>query len=137
MKEMRKLLSIALIIAATFAVGLAQEQGVSPQGANDNTPNMGKAPTQPNGIGRADARIFDETGQPVRNAYVKVESTRTDGFFCETWNYTNDRGVAVLPPIHMGNLKMIIKAKGFQTQKLNVPASSLNEPVRVTLVRKK
>ncbi len=136
---MRKLLSIALIIAATFAVGLAQEQqGVSPQGASDSSiPNMGKAPTQPDGIGRADARIFDESGQPVRNAYVKVESTRTDGFFCETWNYTNDRGVAVLPPIHMGTLKMIIKAKGFQTQKLNVAANSLSEPVRVTLVRKK
>ena len=59
---MRKLLSIALIIAATFAVGLAQEQGVSPQGANDSSiPNMGKAPTQPDGIGRADARIFDES----------------------------------------------------------------------------
>jgi hypothetical protein len=29
-----------------------------------------------------------------------------------------------------------IKAKGYKTQEIEVPASSLNEPVRVTLVRK-
>ncbi len=45
--------------------------------------------------------------------------------------------MAVLPPIHMGTLKLKVKAKGFKTMEIEVPASSLNEPVRVTLVRKK
>jgi len=36
----------------------------------------------------------------------------------------------------MGNLKFKVKAKGYRTQEIEVPASSLNEPVRVTMVRK-
>jgi hypothetical protein len=32
---------------------------------------------------------------------------------------------------------LIVKAKGYETLKLNVPAANLNEPLRVTLVRKK
>jgi hypothetical protein len=36
----------------------------------------------------------------------------------------------------MGKLKLVVKAKGYQTQKLEVDASALSEPVRVTLARK-
>ena len=132
---MRKLFITALIIVASFGMAMAQEDSSSK--ISEEIPNMGKAPTQPNGIGRLDLRIMDEAGNPVGNAFAKLESRRTDGFFCESWNSTNARGVAVLPPIHMGNLTLIIKAKGFQTQKIEVPASSLNEPVKITMVRKK
>ena len=129
---MRKLFLATLVIAAAFSVVAAQQ----PTNSND-IPNIGKAPTQPNGIGRLDARVFDEAGNPVSGAHLKLESERTDGYFCESWNYSDGRGVSVLPPLHMGNLKLIVKAKGYATQKINVPADSLNEPVRVTLVKKK
>ena len=131
---MRKLFITALIIVASFGMALAQENGAS---QTTEIPNMGKAPTQPNGIGRLDLRVFDEAGNPLGKAFAKLESNRSDGFFCESWNTTNDKGVAVLPPIHMGTLTLTIKAKGFQTQKIEVPASSLNEPVKITMVRKK
>jgi hypothetical protein len=36
----------------------------------------------------------------------------------------------------MGTLKVIIKLKGYQTIKMDVPADSLSEPVRVTLHKK-
>ena len=127
---MRKLFLATLVIAAAFSVAAAQQ----PTNSSD-IPNMGKAPTQPNGIGRLDARVFDEAGNPVRGASLKLESERTDGYFCESWNSSDERGVSVLPPLHMGNLKLIVKAKGYETLKLNVPTDSLNEPVRVTLVK--
>ena len=97
---------------------------------------MGAAPKEANGIGRLDLRVVDQDGNPVQNAHGKLESTRTDGYYCESWNDTDERGVAVLPPIHMGTLKLIVKAKGFKKMEIEVPASSLSEPVRVTMVRK-
>lgn len=131
---MRKLILVALITIATCGAGLAQQVNMSQN--TDGIPNMGRAPDAPNGIGRADVRVFDQNGQPVKGAFVKLESTRTDGFFCESWNTTDDKGVAVLPPIHMGSIRLIVKTKGFQTQKITVPTSSLSDPVRVTLVHK-
>ena len=129
---MSKFLISLFLIAATFSVGLAQDQSQN----DSNPPSRGLAPKVENGIGRADVRIVDENGNPVKDAYVKLESTRTDGFFCESWDNTNQHGIAVLPPIHMGNLKFKVKAKGYKTQEIEVPASSLNEPIRVTLVRR-
>ena len=132
---MRKLFIASLMIAATFAIGLAQGGGAMQN--PDEPQNTGRAPKEPNGIGRADVRIVDENGNPIRNAVVKLESTRSDGYFCETdWGLTNERGVMVLPPLHMGELKLRVKAKGYRSQELEIPASSLNEPVRVTLHRK-
>ena len=130
---MSKVLSILLVIVATFTIALAQEPGQN----QSDPPSRGVAPKVANGIGRADVRVFDESGNPIRNAYVKLESTRTDGFFCESWGDTDERGTIALPPLHMGTLKLKIKAKGFKTQELEVPAESLSEPVRVTLVKKK
>ena len=132
---MRKLFIASLMIAATFAIGMAQGGGAVQN--SDEPQNMGRAPKEPNGIGRADVRIVDENGNPIRNAVVKLESTRSDGYFCETdWGLTNERGVMVLPPLHMGELKLRVKAKGYRSQELEIPASSLSEPVRVTLHRK-
>ena len=129
---MSKFLASVVLVAAIFTVGLAQDQSQNP----NDPPSKGVAPKTENGIGRADVRIVDENGNPVKDAHVKLESNRTDGYFCESWDNTNEQGITVLPPIHMGNLKLIVKAKGFKKMELNVPASSLDEPVRVTLVRK-
>jgi hypothetical protein len=129
---MSKVLLVIFIIVASFSIALAQE----PTQNNDTSPSHGIAPKVPNGVGRADVRVFDEKGNPIRNAYVKLESTRTDGFFCESWGDTDDNGVIALPPIHMGSLKLKVKAKGFRQQELEVPAESLGDPVRVTLKKK-
>jgi hypothetical protein len=129
---MSKFLAALAIAAATFSIALAQGPSQDP----NNLPNMGVAPKVVDGIGRLDLRVVDENGNPIRNAYVKLESMRTDGYFCESWNDTDERGVAVLPPIHMGSLKLHVKAKGYNKVKMDVPASSLSEPVRVTLHKK-
>lgn len=129
---MSKFLTALVLIAATFSVGLAQDQSQNP----NDPPSKGMAPKAENGIGRADVRIVDENGNPVKDALVKLESNRSDGFFCESWDNTNDQGITVLPPIHMGTLKFIVKAKGFKKTEINVPASSLDQPVRITLVKK-
>jgi len=125
---MSKVLSIVFVIFAAMAIASAQ--------APNDPPNTGMAPKVINGIGRADVRVRDEQGNPIKNAYVKLESRRTDGFFCESWNDTDERGLAGLLPIHMGSLKLKIKAKGYQSVELEVPADQLGEPVRVTLKKK-
>jgi hypothetical protein len=129
---MSKVLSALLIIAATFMVVLSQE----PSRTTYEPPSQGIAPKIVNGVGRADVRVFDESGNPIRNAYVKLESTRSDGFFCESWNNTDEHGLAGLPPLHMGSLKLKVKAKGYRTQELEVLAADLGNPVRVTLKKK-
>ena len=129
---MAKVLSVLFIIVASFSVALSQE----PLRNNDTLASLGIAPKVPNGIGRADVRVFDEKGNPIRNAYVKLESTRSDGFFCESWGDTNDRGMIALLPIHMGSLKLKVKAKGYRPQELDVPTSDLGDPVRLTLKKK-
>ena len=127
---MSKLLSISFIILSVFAVALAQEPN------REDPPSTGVAPKVINGVGRADVRVRDEQGNPIKDAYVKLESTRTDGFFCESWNNTDEHGLAALPPLHMGNLKLKIIAKGYQAQELEIPFEQLGEPVRVTLKKK-
>ena len=127
---MSKVLSVSFIVLAAFTVAFSQEPN------RDDPPSTGIAPKVINGIGRADVRVRDEKGNPIKDAYVKLESTRTDGYFCESWDNTNDRGITVLPPIHMGSLKLKIKAKGYQSQEIEVPADQLGEPIRVTLKKK-
>src|SRR6266550_8776940 len=129
---MTKVLSLIFIIVASFSIALAQE----PTQNNDTFPSQGRAPKVPDGIGRADVRVFDEKGNPIRNAYVKLESTRTDGFFCESWGETDANGRIALLPIHMGSLRFKVKAKGFRPQELDVPAEELGQPVHVTLKKK-
>jgi hypothetical protein len=132
---MRKFFIAALIVAASFGTGLAQTQeGGSQQGSD--IPNMGRAPKEINGVGRLDLRIVDEDGNPVKGAYAHLESERTDGYFCESWNSSDERGVAVLPPIHMGKLTLKVKAKGYETAKLEIPLDELGQPVRVVLHKK-
>jgi len=129
---MSKVLSVFFIIVAAVSIAAAQERSR----INDSTPSQGIAPKVPNGIGRADVRVYDEKGNPIRNAYVKLESTRSDGFFCESWGETDANGVIALLPIHMGDLKLKVKAKGYRPQEFEVPAQGLGEPVQVTLKKK-
>ncbi|MGZ8845788.1 MAG: carboxypeptidase-like regulatory domain-containing protein [Pyrinomonadaceae bacterium] len=129
---MSKVLAILLLVIATSSFAFAQESTRN----SDDPPSTGVAPKVVNGVGRADVRVRDENGNPIKDAYVKLESTRTDGFFCESWNNTDERGLAGLPPLHMGSLKLKIKAKGYKSVELEIPADQLGEPVRVTLKKK-
>ena len=140
---MRKLIFTFFIAAAMFSTGLSQEQqqlANSPQIMDDAT-NMGRAPSGPNGIGRLDLRVVDESGSPVSGAYATLRSiwvkAREGEQLCESFGATNERGAIALPPIHMGTLKLKVKAKGYRTQEIEVPTSSLAQPVRVTLARKR
>jgi hypothetical protein len=138
---MRKLLIAALIIGATFSLGLAQDQ-TSPTPQQPEIPTeqilkMGRAPNATDGVGRAIVVVKDADGNPVKKAYVHLYSTRSDGFLCESWAWTNQEGVVMLPPLHMGQLKIKIKADGFQKSTTEVAASSLGEPVTITLTAKK
>ena len=127
---MSKVLSAVFIILSAFALVFAQEPN------RDDPPSTGVAPKVVNGVGRADVRVRDEKGNPIKDAYVKLESTRTDGFFCESWNDTDARGIAALPPLHMGNLKLKIKAKGYESQELEIAFDKLGEPIKVILKKK-
>jgi hypothetical protein len=126
---MRKLtLALALCVSLSGA-GAAFAQNAA------NIPNRGHAPTRPDGLGRLDLRVFDSEGRPVRGASAKLTSKRPGGFLCETWNTTDANGVAVLPPLHVGSLKLVVKAPGFRAQTINLAPNALGQPVRVTLAR--
>ena len=132
---MRKLFLASLILVATLGgTALAQEQNGSAQGSN--IPNMGRAPKQPDGVGRLDLRVVDQDGNPVEGVRADLKSKRVGGMLCESWNWTDARGVSVLPPLHMGQLTLKLSAKGFQTQTIQVDAASLDQPVRVVMVKK-
>jgi len=124
---MRRLLIATLLVVSAFGAAAAQ---------NNEVPNMGRAPKQADGIGRLDLRVVDQDGNPVQGVRADLESKRSGGFLCESWNWTDARGVAVLPPLHMGKLTLKLSAKGFQTQKVVVDAASLDQPLRITLVKK-
>jgi hypothetical protein len=126
---MRKLIIASLLVASAFGAASAQ----TGQTSGGEIPNMGRAPKQVDGIGRLDLRVVDENGNPVKGVRADLKSRRGDGFLCESWNWTDARGVAVLPPLHMGNLTLKLSAKGFQTQTVQVSAASLDQPVRVVL----
>jgi hypothetical protein len=129
---MRKFFAAALIAIASLGASLAGQAQVG-----QDIPNMGVAPKVENGIGRADVRVFDEAGNPIPNASVKLESKRSDGYFCETdWGLTNPNGVMVLPPLHMGQVTLRVKANGFKSQNLHITRDSLGSPIRVTLLHK-
>jgi hypothetical protein len=131
---MRKLFLVALIVAATFTIGLAQQTGSSQP---DGIQNMGRAPLGEDGVGRVDARVLDDHGNPIKGAKVELKSKRTGGRLCEAWNWSNALGQAVLPPLHMSQqLKLTIQAPGFVKQTISLDASSLKEPIVIKLVRK-
>jgi hypothetical protein len=131
---MRKLFIAALIVAAAFSFAPAQE-GATAQSL-ENITRLAKAPQQSDGLGRAVILVTDSNGNAIPNAYAKLESVWGGDHFCESWGSTGSLGAIALNPIHMGKLKLMVKAKGYQTQKIEVDASALSEPVRVQLARK-
>ena len=130
---MRKLIFATLLIAATSGAAFAQDGA---QSNNSDIPNMGRAPKQADGVGRLDLRVVDEDGNPVQGVRADLESKRVGGFLCESWNWTDARGVSVLPPLHMGKLTLKLSAKGYETQKLEINAADLDQPVRIVLHKK-
>jgi hypothetical protein len=126
---MRRLLIATLLTVSAFGAASAQT-------GNNDIPNMGRAPKQTDGVGRLDLRVVDENGEPVQGVRADLKSNRSGGFVCESWNWTDAHGVAVLPPLHMGKLTLKLSAKGFQTQTVQIDAASLDQPLRVTLVKK-
>jgi len=132
---MRKTL-LTLCAALALCGSSAMAQNMNQTASPNDAPNMGRAPKEMNGIGRLDLRVLDEAGNPVPNAYATLESRRTDGYFCEAYGATDSRGVFAMPPLHMGELKLIIKAKGFEKATVAVDRDALGEPVTVRLVRK-
>ena len=128
---MRKLILASLLVAATSGAAFAQNGGA--QTGNNDIPNMGRAPKQPDGVGRLDLRVVDENGNPVKGVRADLASHRSGGFLCESWNWTDARGVSVLPPLHMGQLTLKLSAKGYETQKIEINAADLDQPVRVVM----
>jgi hypothetical protein len=131
---MRKLFIAALIGAATFSFAHAQQD--TTQLSLENISRLARAPQSTDGLGRAVVLVTDKDGNPIRNAYAKLESLWGGDHFCESWGSTNGIGAIALNPIHMGKLKLMVKAKGYETQKIEIDASSLSEPVRVQLAHK-
>ncbi|MDQ1610810.1 MAG: Carboxypeptidase regulatory-like domain [Pyrinomonadaceae bacterium] len=121
-------LAAALALSLFGATAVVAQTGAGVQ-------NRGHAPTRPDGLGRLDLRVADADGRPVKGAQAKLTSERPGGFFCETWNSSDANGVAVLPPLHVGKLKLVVKAAGYRTQTIEVAPSALSQPVRVTLAR--
>jgi hypothetical protein len=131
---MRKLFASALIIAAVCLVGIAQDNASS-QSRQEMT-KLARAPQQVDGIGRAVIFVADEGGKPVKGAYATLESIWGGDHYCESFGSTDGDGAIALLPIHMGALRLVVKAKGYQTSKLPVSLNSLSEPLHVTLSRK-
>lgn len=128
---MRKLFLSALIIAAAFSIGMAQDN-VSSQ-SREEIAKFARAPLQVDGIGRAAVFVSDVNGNPVKGAYATLESTWGRDNFCESFGWTNNNGAIALLPIHMGTLKLIVKVRGYETARVDVAARSLSEPISVTL----
>ncbi|MDT5157664.1 MAG: hypothetical protein QOC99_1447 [Acidobacteriota bacterium] len=132
---MRKLIFATILVASAFGAASAQSNA-SQTGAASDIPNMGHAPKQADGVGRLDLRVVDGDGRPVEGVRADLQSHRAGGFLCESWNWTDARGVSVLPPLHMGKLTLKLSAKGYETQKIEVNAADLDQPIRVVLNKK-
>ncbi|HEX6624318.1 MAG TPA: CHAT domain-containing protein, partial [Pyrinomonadaceae bacterium] len=116
--------------------GLASCFSPGGQGGGDQPgepPPMGRAPDRPDGVGRADVRVFDADGNPVKDAKAELSSKRPNGFSCDSGQSTDAAGRALLPPLHVGKLKLSIAANGFQTLEAAIEPGRLAEPVRVVL----
>ena len=130
----RSFLALLLLALVPLQPGLAQAP--AQPAAEGDAPNMGRAPLGPNRGGRLDLRVFDESGRPVPGAYAHLESRLPNDYLAESWNTTDARGVAVLPPIGMGRLTLTVKARGYRRLRLTPDPSTFGQPLRVTLQRK-
>jgi hypothetical protein len=118
-------LSFALTL---FVFGAASAQEGGP-------PNRGIAPKQLGDIGRLDARVLDADGRPVSGAHVLLKSVQPDKT-CESWNWSDEQGVSVLLPIHIGKLTVTVKRDGYRKLKMDLDPNQLAQPVTLQLTRK-
>lgn len=108
----------------------------APQGSNE-PPNMGHAPKGLDGIGRMDLRVTDDAGNPVPNVKAQLATDRPNGFHCDCDNVTDQTGRAVMNPIHVGKqLKLQLKANGYESQNIVVDPQAMAQPYRVTMHQK-
>lgn len=113
---------------------------ISSPGLPTDPPFLGHGPAGAGRSVRMDLRVSDEAGQPVRNAKVKVVSDRPPGlpanFVCDCAGTTDQAGRYLAPPIHAGEqLLLNISAQGFDQVSTRLPAQSLSQPVRATLIK--
>jgi hypothetical protein len=132
-RDMRKLCIIAAMIMLGCAAGFAQIDT-----SNDSAEQMAHLAVSPqrDGIGRAIVEVLDENGRPIDRAGITLESKWGDNEFCESFGPTNTKGAIALPSIHMGDLRLIVKAKGYETVKMPVTLAELARPIRVNLKKK-
>ena len=128
---MRKLFMSALIITAALSYGMAQDNTSSQ--SRDDIAKLARAPIEADGIGRAAVFVSDTNGNAVKGAYATLESYWGRDHFCESFGWTNKNGAIALLPIHMGSLRLIVKAKGYKTSNVEVVPRALSEPIVVTL----
>ena len=108
--------------------------------ARNEPPFQGHSPQTPGGSGRMDLRVFDQNGNPVKGVEAKLVSKGAKGlpkgFVCDCKKVTDASGRALMDPLHIGDLKLTLKAPGYQPQEISVTAEELDRPVRVTLQAK-
>jgi hypothetical protein len=127
---MRKLIFVAFIVISAFAICPAQNSKMS----LDDIIKLASAPKETDGIGRAVVIVTDEAGNPIKGAYTHLHSYwGNPKEHCETWDWTNEDGATPLLPIHMGKLKLNVKADGYKAIEMSVSATSLDKPIRVKL----
>lgn len=122
--------------AASAVSGVASCFSQGGQGGGDQPeerPHMGRAPDRPDGVGRADVRVFDQNGNCVKDAKARLSSKRPNGFSCDSGETTDAAGRALLPPLHIGQLKLSIAADGFQPLEAAIDPGQLAEPLRAVL----
>lgn len=127
---MRKIIFVVFIVLAAFAFVPAQSSKLS----LDEIIKLASAPKEVDGIGRAVVIVTDEAGNPIKGAYAHLHSYwGTPKEHCEAWDWTNEDGAAALPSIHLGKLKLNVKADGYKEIEISVTANSLDKPIKVTL----
>ena len=85
---MRKLIFATLLIAATSGAAFAQNGGQSPDG-NSDIPNMGRAPKQTDGVGRA-LQVVAANGAVTKYAYASGYLNSTTDALGRTTTVTRD-----------------------------------------------
>jgi hypothetical protein len=130
---MRKLCIMAAMVLVACVTGFAQIDT-----SNDSAEQMAHLAVAPerNQIGRAVVEVLDESGKPINRAGITLESKWGDNEFCESFGPTNSKGAIALPPIHMGDLRLVVKAKGYETVKMPLSLADLGRPIRVSLKKK-
>lgn len=134
---MRKLsISAGVILAACSLVfGGFGQIPENPEGSAADLAHLAVAPAK-DGIGRAVVEVVNQDGKTISNAGITLESKWGLDEFCESFGPTNSQGAIALPPIHMGDLRLVVKAKGYETVKMVISREDLARPIRVSLKKK-